>query len=941
MERVITFDLKEDFIDKLAGFIDSNFIKKGADLSRLAFVFEGKRPGLFLNRALAKRAKNSFYPPVFFSIDRFIDYTLSKKAPFAKMPGMESCYLIYTLAKRIAPEVLKNREKFSQFLPWAREISNFINSLDTEDIPSDNLRNIEANADIGYDIPDNINTFLKNIIELRKAYHKELSEKNSFPRGYAYLSASNAVGKVSFDEFDRIFFCGFFYIQKTERRIIKHLCDTGKASLIFQGDGNNWPVLKSMSQELSCPINPAGKKKDACFLNLHAAFDRHSQVCAVREILKGIREPGSTVVVLPDAASMIPLVSEIGSLAGEFNVSIGYPLRRSSLYSLFEFITQAQRGRKSGEYYAKNYLAALSQPLVKNLKILPSFSATRVVVHKIEEALLGAERTPLSGRLFIRLEEVENDEKIFKSASRTLKNMDIEASPLELQNVIRELHSLLFICWEKAGNFGDFAVSLGNLLDALVEKSAIRNYGLNLKIAERMYLVKDELLNAPFSKEDFTKEEVFKIFRNMIEGEMTAFAGSPLKGLQILGILETRSLNFKNVIMMDANESILPRLRMQRPLIPHDVALGAGLEIIGREEEIQRYQFRRIISAAENVHLVYEENFRKEKSRFIEDLLWQIEKDKKAFDVTPIPQMSFSVNVMPAGIGVKKTGKMIEFLENHRYSATSLDKYIHCPLRFYYKYVLGLKEKEELADGPEGVEIGRFIHELLENTFERFINKKPQIDEEFRGEFFAEFDRRFKQFFGKRIRSGSFLLENVMRFRLERFLDFEKNDPNRQVEEIICLEDKFQEKIEFSGHAFDFTYIMDRVDRLKDGSILILDYKTGTRALKPQKAAKLEGLELNRESIRDGIKSFQLPLYYYFEKKKRKKEILNAALYGLRNLKLAYLFEEKADIEKSMDIYMKALDFILHEIVNPKKPFTADRENENNCRHCPFFYLCR
>jgi len=123
--------------------------------------------------------------------------------------------------------------------------------------------------------------------------------------------------------------------------------------------------------------------------------------------------------------------------------------------------------------------------------------------------------------------------------------------------------------------------------------------------------------------------------------------------------------------------------------------------------------------------------------------------------------------------------------------------------------------------------------------------------------------------------------------------------------------------------------------------VLILDYKTGADTLKPQQTDKLEKMKFKREPIRDQIRSFQLPLYYYFEKKKHEEETLNAALYNLRSLKLSYLHNKKRNEEKLMQICLKALDFILHEILDPGKTFIADPANERNCKYCSFFYLCR
>jgi len=427
----------------------------------------------------------------------------------------------------------------------------------------------------------------------------------------------------------------------------------------------------------------------------------------------------------------------------------------------------------------------------------------------------------------------------------------------------------------------------------------------------------------------------------MLENEIISFSGSPLKGLQILGMFETRSLNFENVIIMNGNESQLPKLHIHEPLIPHDIIVSLGLDTIEKEEEIQHYLFKRIISVAKNVHLIYEENSEKERSRFIEEIIWQRQKKEKTFTIKPIPQVSFSTEVLLTKREIKKTKEMIELLKRRIYSASSIDTYLRCPLQFYYKYVLGFEEKAELPGDIEGKEVGIFIHQLLKDVFAKFINRKPQINEEFSRKFPEILTEKFETFFSKRMRPDLFMLEKVLYSRLKGFLAFERTSKERRVQKILYLEKQFKEKIELCGITFDFTYIVDRGDKLEDGSVLILDYKTGADTPKPQQTDKLEKMKFKRESIRDQIRSFQLPLYYYFEKKKYEEETLNAALYNLRSLKLSYLYNKKRNEEKLMQICLNALDFILHEILDPGKTFMADPANERNCKYCPFFYLCR
>jgi hypothetical protein len=944
MEKIVTCDVTEDFIQRLADCVEKEFLLQGKDISRLAFVFGGRRPALFLKKELAGRIGKSFFSPRFFSIDEFVEYLLAKKAPFSKISDLEACFTIYTLAGKIAADIVKGKDTFSRFLPWAKEILYFIEQMDLEDIRLESLENIQEKASIGYDVPENINRMLESIIAIRQAYHTALEEKKSYPRGLMYLLASQYAPQVPLSEFEHIFFCGFFYLHKTEQEIIKHFYEGNKATLFFQGDASDWSVLEKLSVELSHQIKPAATHTPKFCLSIQSGFDVHSEVCLVREILKKRQKLDSTVIVLPQAETIIPLLSEIASYADDFNVSMGYPLKRSSLYSLFEGIFQAQETKKDNEYYSRDYLKALAHPLVKNLKILPSPSITRVLVHKIEEILTGMEHTSLGGSLFIRLSDIQDSRELFDLAMITMKTMDIEVGRDELKQAVKELHNFLFFSWETIGNFSEFVTSLEQFLELLVKKSFLGNYPLNLKMAEKIFSIKEELKNASFSKERFSKEEMFKIFRNKLDSEIISFSGSPLKGLQILGLFETRSLNFENVIVMDVNESALPNLRIYEPLIPREVMISLGLNRLEKEEEIQRYQFRRLLASATHAYLIYQQRPDKEKSRFIEELVWEKQKESNSLEVISIPRAGFKVKVLPKRLEIKKNSKVIEFLKKREYSASSLTTYMHCPLRFYYHYVLGIREKEDLLEEPEGSDIGTFIHELFEEAFSRFLGRKPCIDVDFRKYFFSILNSKFADTFEKKMKSDSFLIKEILDFRMERFL---RQESERNVSEILCLEKTFQARIALGRGEFCFKAVIDRVDKLGDGSLLVLDYKTGATDAMPEiDTEKIEGSGFKRESLKNTIKSFQLPLYLYLAEHsgKYKGAAINAALYSIKDLGLIKLFRAKehlANKEKIMNVYFRALDSIVCDILDPDVAFKADEEDARQCTYCPFFYLCR
>ncbi|MCX5698811.1 MAG: PD-(D/E)XK nuclease family protein [Candidatus Omnitrophica bacterium] len=936
MERVTSIALNDDFIRGLTDILQEDFIQKNIPLEKVAVVFGGKRPALFLKRELSRRINGAYFPPAFFSMDEFVKEVVWRKSPARMISSMDLAFCIYELAKAAHPGLLIGRDSFAMFLPWAEEISAFIEQLDLEEIEDDKLRSVQENAKIGFDTLKEVNLLLADIIKLRKEFHGAFKKAGALTRGMLYMSAAECAKDVNFDDFEAIIFCGFFYLHKTEQKLINELLSRGKARLVFQGDENEWDVLKGLSAVFSKPIKadaPARKKKPE--INFYRGFDMHSQVGILREKLKEIKNLEKTLILLANPDALVPLLSEISSLGVDFNVSIGYPLKRSSVYSLFQDIFAAQLSRKGSSYYSRDYLKALSHPFLKNLEIV---SVSRVVAHKAEEALTGTIESELAGELFINLDEIAGLPVLLEEAQDTLKHMDIKVSLDDIAKTFKELNELAFGIWEDIGSFYEFTVAAEKVIMVLLEKSPLEKYAPNLKAAEKILELVEELRNASFCQEKFSQEEMFGIFTQRLEREMISFFGSPLKGMQVLGLLETRSLTFKNVMVMDVNESILPKLRIYEPLIPRDVMVSLGIERLEKEEEIQRYQFTRLISAAENVHLIYREDRETIRSRFLEDIIWKEEQKQGKVGVVEIPLYSFNIKALPKKAIVKKTKDMIEFLKKRVFSASSVNMYVSCPLKFYFCYCLGLEEKEDLFDEPEAVDVGIFVHELLEKTYAGFMNKKPVIDERFEKLFFAEFDKLFKQKFSRKMKADSFILEDILRYRMKKFLESEKQ--RNDIDAVVMLEKRIPWKIETQSGVFDFIAGVDRVDKRPGGSFLVIDYKTGG-AQTPN--VNLDNLEFCRGEIKNVIKSFQLPIYIWACRENLKAQDVSAAIYFLRTCEIKeYLWKATPKNKKeNLDACLKAISFILDEIINPDVAFVADKDAQRNCAYCPYSSLCR
>mgnify|MGYP000052905270 CR=1 FL=1 len=937
MERIISFGFGENFIDRLSTFIVDNFPTKNNDFSNILCVFGGKRPALFLKHQLANKIKSVFFPPTIFSMDEFVEYIVSKKFLIKKIKDLDAYYLIYSIVKEKESQILKGKKEFNEFLPWAKEIVSFIEQLELEDISDKSLRRVEKSADIGYDIPHSVNVLLQNISSLRKDYYQALKNKGLFTRGRLYLYAAKIVEDIDFREFKEIIFCNFFYLHTTEKNIIKKIYRKNKGILIFQGNESEWSVLKSNAQNLGVTLlNASGSIQNKPQISILSGVDLHSQIGLVQEVLNNLNNLNNTVIVLPQPEAVIPLVSAISSFTRNFNISLGYPLKRTPIFELFNIFLKAQETKKNGKYYSPHYIRILRNPLVKNLKLASKREITRVIVHKLEEILKGIIPNELGGSLFIKLADIENSHELYVSVRDTLRNMKISSALKELKEIVLKLHQLFFYSFERVNNFKYFCEITEKIVNILLEKSMIGSFPFNRLALDKVFAINEEVVSSIFCEHKFSPLEIFSIFLKKLEDEVISFKGSPLKGLQVLGLMETRSLDFDNVIVINVNEASLPKLKVCEPLIPREVMLTLGINRLEKEEEIQRYQFLRLISNSKKAFLIYEENSNKERSRFIEEIIWKRQKELNRLDIFDIPRATFALRIRRYRTLSFKNRKIIDFLRKTVYSASRLNTYLRCPLQFYYQYVLNLDKKSAPLEEPQGEEIGKFIHQFLEEVFHCFIGKNPIINKEFENKFIQHFENKFS-ILSRRMKADSFLLKKIIKNRLKKFLEEEKKSPHK---EILCLEKEFSGTINIEGEYFNFVAKVDRIDKYSE-NITIVDYKTGSSDVIPKDIYHLKKMKFNRENIRRNIKSFQLPLYYIIIRKYFPNSNIDAQIYNLRTMEKKSLFpQDYGNAREYLRIYYKAIKSIIREILDPSIPFTPDRE-DRKCHMCSFIYLCR
>jgi len=803
MGKIYTVGFDVDIIDFLTDFLLRENSGDNSDFSKIAVVFPGKRPQFYLRKALASRIKKTFFPPQIFSIEEFIQYLAKKSAPqesHQPISLIDACFLIYKIIQNLKLTYLdwQKQLEFERFFLWARKIFAFLEELDKEMIKDEQLLNLQENAQIGLPLPDYINQMLANINQIHKEFHKSLEDYKFTTEGNNYYRVAKDIDKICLDEFKKIYFVGFFALNTCEKKIIKYLLQQDKAQLIWQKDEDKWSIFEELEgffvmqpQKIesipSYPVRNTISNGTYPRIQIYEGFDTHSQIEAVRAILSGLSDLEDTCVVLPQPGSLMPLLYQaLPAHLTNYNISLGYPLRRTPIYCLIDTIIQAQeRRRQDGSFYTRDYLKVIMHPYIKNIgdeKITQDM--TRILIHKIEEALLGIDRLTGSGKkAFVKLPDIEDNSLIFQVASKVIRNSGFgKQEPRALREQLKFIHQRFLCAFDNCLTFLDFVKAFEAILHSILEKSRVSSDIFSGEAFNQILAILDNLAQSLFKEETIRKKTTFfELLKSILFSQKIPFSGTPVGGLQILGLLETRNLKFSNLVILDLNEGVLPKTDKGESLIPEGVFPVLGLPHYHKREEIIRYHFRRLVFSAKNVYLVYASSSkdRESRSRFVEEIIWQEEKKtRRLYTAEKIKRIDFKVAPTKEGFSLRKTPSTLRILKNYVLSPTSLDTYANCPARFYFRYCLGLKEKEEISEEFEAQDLGSFLHCLLRDFYSAFLNQTLNLDDQAQRYLFELKERKLKEFFPQDT-GERFLLSKIIDYKLQGFFKQEAKRKER------------------------------------------------------------------------------------------------------------------------------------------------------------------
>jgi CRISPR/Cas system-associated exonuclease Cas4 (RecB family) len=894
----------------------------GKDLSSIAVIFPGKRPAHFLRKELARRIGGSFIPPKIFSIDEFVQslYKILHTEPVKDLEPIDAVTLLYQvhggLKERLGGDYFTSLDSF---IPIGLKLFGELEELMLAQLPERRLK--ETLSSLTYN-----RLFL--LPEYYTRFYAFVAEKKYSTRALRYKEVADHIYDIYLEEYKKLIIVGLFKLTHAEQIIFDDLSKRLNAQFIYQTD----------------KVEQGTPEPEIHFIK---ASDTHGQVFALSAIIEKQMENNKrfderSVIVLPTADALFPLVHQTLSLLPpeEYNIALGYPMARTPVYgflhNLMEFLCTKQGERYSAAYYVKFVL----HPYVKNIRFGHRTDVTRILFHAIESMLVRD-----TSKILITLEDIEGADEVFTSVAYAVSESGTKVTPEQLKEHLREIHTHTIRALEQTSTLKEFAHKNIEVLSYIYEQSTARLHPLFLRYAEallQVFLHLEESIAGTSSFRDING--YFNFLQQYVAHQDVPFTGTPLRGLQVLGLLETRGLRFDDVYLLNANDDVLPGRDGTDMLLPQQLRESLGLETRRDRDALSEHYFNLLISGAKRVHIFYEESGENDKSRFVEKLLWGRQKRDKTYSSDAyIEAVRYRVKLASDTVpSIPKSDKTLAVLNGFTYSASALDTYIHCPIQFYYRTIMRLEEREEATDDLDNRDVGLFVHEVLKKFYEPFKGRKLELQDLDTDRMGKLVDESFAQKFGIEPAGAVYLLKRQIRRQLQTMLtDYQQKVIQQSEVTLNGVEERFT--IQALGARFE-----GRIDRIeeRDGKIMILDYKTGVRPATV--SVNFNKLNIDkRENWSEAVTSLQLPIYlllYSIQKGVAVERIVPAYIYlgesRLNKESEVVFVDDDAERAACFTHIKKLIELIIYEIQNPNVPFLSPTDLRKTCPYCPFTALC-
>jgi len=904
MQQTFLEYVLDDLQNKQLNFIDCTF------------VLPSKRSGTFLKKHISNRLEKNIFSPEIISIQEFIGGLSDLK----QASNIDLLLLLFEVYKS---SNIEDSDDFAAFINWGQTLLQDFNEIDGYLIPaSDILNYLSAIKEINHwstskdksELIENYLQLWKNLGTIYNTFYTALLEQKKGYQGLIQREAVKALKNESNPKIrsNPIIFIGFNALNAAESTIIEHCLAQGNthiywdidayflndnvqdAGLFIRNYQNNWPYYKH-GQKINSQNNFLKPKN----ITITGVPKNISQTKYVGQLLKKLGETKEidltkTALVLADETLLNPMLNAVPSSIPEVNITMGMPLDKTVLYSFFISYLELHLNVSDQGWFFKRVLELLSNPYTLTLSGEDQGNFAQKLSKDIKEGNL----------LYI------NKEALLKYPKA------------------EDLLTLIF----HSGKISpiDWINNCLGLIERLKNIYQNEKNALELEYLYRFYTLFNQL-GQYLDQVDFVGElrSIKNLFKQLANMESLDFIGQPLTGFQIMGMLESRNLDFDTVIITSVNEGILPSGKSNNSFIPFDVKRDYGLPTYKEKDAIYVYHFYRLIQRAKNIYITYntEPDVLEggEKSRLISQLL--TDKNLIPHIAHTIATPKISIEAKPL-IQMEKDSRFMDDLmafTEKGFSPTSLTNYIRNPIDFYTRNILKINDLDEVEENIAANTFGTIIHDSLEQLYKPLINQflteehikslKEKVPEVVQHHFTQNLS-------GVDVSKGKFLLVyNVILKYLHNFLDDELRQLKRHEIKILALEERYEEIITVPGVDFPITLkgTLDRVDQF-DGTVRIIDYKTGK--VEPKNVKVTDWNELITDY--DKSKAFQLLCYAYLFSKKHNIGEVQAGIISFKHLgKGLFPFSEEKNTRIHSDTlatFEKYLFLLIQEICNPTIP---------------------
>jgi CRISPR/Cas system-associated exonuclease Cas4 (RecB family) len=948
----------QSFLDKLANEILN---EHGDNISGLCIVFPSRRAGIYFKKYLAEKLRIPIWAPSVYSIEDFVQ----ELSPYIIADKLVLIFELYEVYK-----IHGEQESFDRFYPWSEMLLNDFDEADKNLINGEKLFKIikelkQIEEEFQYSAGDleefrrfwktfsdrELNDLQKEFIKtweiIGKVYadfKKRLEQKKICYTGMAYRKLYEDLKAKKIEiKWNKVIFAGFNFLTTSEAGIIKELLKIDKALLYWDTDeyyindneqeagkylrdnfknlgitSPNWVENNFLDDGEKKTINVTGAPLQIG--QAKALGDALSELCKKHGF-----KPENSAIVLPEENMLLPVLYTIPSEIQTMNVTMGFPFRNTPLYNLIELLGNLHRHKKPGKnepvFYHRDVIEILMHPYVK-------YSSPAYIYSKVEE--------------------IKKNNIIYLSPKRIAE----DSYPAELLTYIfKDVKSL--------DEVFDYLYKILDMISSRLEVENGNGTVINKFELEYFFNLYEQLNHIKEASTAYTSDMTIDTFWRMVTEVLRSlkipFTGEPLKGMQIMGMLETRTLDFENVFILSMNEGVIPSGKRYSSFIPYSLRKGFHLPTYEDEDSIPAYYFYRLLQRAKNVYLFYDTEVEApsagEMSRFLLQVENELAKSNKNIKYTHYIAETEARSSTGKDIMVSKTPELLQKLKDTEYlTPSNLIDYINCTLQFYLKKIAGIEEEETVEEFFSPATLGNIVHKIIQILYSDYKGNviTTKIIELIKQRLNTDFDNItysvFRSIEGlkeiKELQGKNLLLKGVIKRLINNILEndssdtpFKLVDTERRVERFIELNIEGKAiKIKISGR-------IDRIDE-RNGVSTIIDYKTGNVQFK--EGNKMDSTDYFNSIFSDPEykENFQAYCYAYLYLNDKPGKKVNIAIYPLRKISEGLRFlNDDGFPENDLTLFGIRLQKLVEEIFDPSVQFTKTADVEH-CKYCAYKSLC-